>query len=105
MYVIMAPLQIKEGHREGYIEATVDMARDTVRDQPGCVRFDVIQDGADPNRVWLYEVYTDEAAFQFQLEQPPVLKWREIVNDWQDERTQGAARGSYSIWPPDEDWR
>ena len=28
--------------------------------EPGCLRFDVIQDAGDANRVWVYEVYVDE---------------------------------------------
>jgi autoinducer 2-degrading protein len=35
-----------------------------VVDEPGCLRFDVIQDANDANRIWFYEVYKDEAAFQ-----------------------------------------
>ena len=63
MFVIIAPIQIKEGHREAFIESMLDDARGSVENEPGCLRFDVIQDGADPNRIWLYEVYVDEAAF------------------------------------------
>ena len=36
-------------------------AKGSVNNEPGCLRFDVIQEGADPNRIWLYEVYVDEA--------------------------------------------
>ena len=46
MYVIVAPIQIKEGHREAFIEAMLDDAKGSVRDEPDCLRFDVIQDGS-----------------------------------------------------------
>ena len=70
MYVIIAPIQIKEGHKDAFVEAMIDDAKGSVANEPGCLRFDVIQDGADPNRIWLYEVYTDEAAFPRASESP-----------------------------------
>ena len=51
MYVIIAPIQIKEGHKEEYIKALLPNAQGAVRDEPGCLRFDVIQDGGDANRI------------------------------------------------------
>ena len=105
MYVIVAPLQIKPGHKDEFISALLDDARGSVNDEPGCLRFDVIQDSGDPNRIWLYEVYTDEAAFQAHTQAPHFIKWRDTVKDWRDEGIQGAARGSYNIWPPDGEWK
>ena len=64
MYVIIAPIQIKEGFKDQFMGPMLDDARGSVNDEPGCLRFDVIQDAGDSNRIWLYEVYKDEAAFQ-----------------------------------------
>ena len=33
------------------------------RDEPGCRRFDVVEPQGEPDRVLLYEIYDDEAAF------------------------------------------
>ncbi|MBI4553932.1 MAG: antibiotic biosynthesis monooxygenase [Candidatus Latescibacteria bacterium] len=104
MYIIMASIQIKQGYKEPFIAAMLDDARGSVRHEPGCLRFDVIQDGADPQRIWLYEVYTDEAAFQAHLQTPHFIKWRDTVKDWVEERPQGAGAGSHNIWPPDDEW-
>ena len=105
MYVILAPIQIKQGHKEAFIQAMNEDARDSVTKEPGCLRFDVIQDAADPNRIWLYEVYTDEAAFQAHLQTPHLKKLEETTKDWQEEEPQGAGIGSYNIWPPDVEWK
>ena len=105
MYVIVAPIQIKEGYRDAFVEAMLGDAKGSVNDEPGCLRFDVIQDGADPNRIWLYEVYVDEAAFQEHLKAPHFIKWRDTVKDWTEERPPGAARGSSNIWPTDDEWK
>ena len=105
MYVIVAPIQIKEGHKAEFIEAMLGDARGSVNDEPGCLRFDVIQDGAEPNRIWLYEVYVDAAAFQAHTQTPHFLKWRDTVKDWMDDRPVGAGAGSSNIWPPDDGWK
>ena len=105
MYTIMASMQIKEGHREEFIKALLDDVHGCLNDEPGCLRFDVIQDGAEPNKIWVYEVYKDEAAFEAHLQAPHLLKYQGIVKDWRDEGRQGTARGSYNIWPPDKEWK
>ena len=105
MYVIVAPLQIKQGHKEEFIQAMLENAQSAVNSEPGCLRFDVIQDAGDANRVWLYEIYTDEAAFQAHLQAPHFSKCMNTIKDLRDEGLQGAARGSYNIWPPDSEWK
>ena len=44
MYVIIAPIQIKAGFKEQFIAAVTEDARSSVANEPGCLRFDVIQD-------------------------------------------------------------
>ncbi|MDE0186435.1 MAG: putative quinol monooxygenase [Candidatus Poribacteria bacterium] len=105
MYVIIAPIQIKDGHRDAFIEAMLDDAKGSMKNEPGCLRFDVIQDSGDPNRIWLYEVYVDEAAFEAHRQAPHFIKWRNTVEDWRDEGPKGAGLGSYNIWPSDSDWK
>jgi quinol monooxygenase YgiN len=105
MYVIIAPIQIREGYKDRFIESVTEDARSSVRDEPGCLRFDVIQDANDANRIWLYEVYKDEAAFQAHLQSPHLLKFRETTTDWRTEGPQGAGRGASNIWPPDSQWQ
>ncbi|MCZ6677513.1 MAG: putative quinol monooxygenase [Candidatus Poribacteria bacterium] len=105
MYVIVEPIQIKEGHRDAFIEALLDDAKGSMNNEPGCLRFDVIQDGAEPNRIWLYEVYVDEAAFRAHLQAPHCIKCRDTVKDWSDEAPKGAGTGSSNIWPPDDAWK
>ena len=105
MYIIIAPVQIKEGHKDEFIEAMLDDAKGSVNDEPGCLRFDVVQDAADANRVWLYEVYKDEAAFQAHTQAPHFIKWRDTTSEWREQGLQGAGRGSHNIWPLDGEWK
>ena len=105
MYVIIAPIQVKEGFIDQFIKEIIDDAKGSVNDEPGCLRFDVIQDAGDPNRVWLYEVYQDEEAFQAHTQAPHFIKWRDATADMREQGIQGAARGSANIWPPDGEWK
>ena len=44
-------------------------ARASCRDEPGCRRFDVLRTAAsDPDRILLYEIYDDRAAFDAHLQ-------------------------------------
>lgn len=105
MYIIVAPIQIKEGHREDFIKASVEDARASRAKEPGCVRFDIIQDAGDANRFWFYEVFTNEAAFKSHLNTPHVIKWRDTVQSWRVDGPKGAAPGSVNIWPTDDEWK
>lgn len=106
MYVIVAPIQIKQGFKEQFVEEMIGDARGSVNDEPGCLRFDVIQDANDENRIWLYEVYKDEAAFQAHTQAPHFIKWRDATKDWrEDGPLQGAGSGASNIWPPDNEWK
>ena len=69
------------------------------------MRFDVIQDANDKNKIWVYEVYKDESDFHAHLQAPHFLKFREASDGWSEELgQQGAGRGASNIWPPDKEW-
>jgi quinol monooxygenase YgiN len=102
MHVLLVKIQIKPEQKEAFIEAMLDDARGSVKDEPGCLRFDVIKDEKDPNCIYLYEVYRDKAAFEDHLKAPHFIKWRDTVKDWfaaPAEVWQGP-----SIFPPENAW-
>ena len=84
MHVIIAPIKIKEGFKEPFMAEMLADARGSVEDEPGCIRFDVIQDPDEENTIWLYEIYRDADAFQTHLETPHFIKWKTAVPDWID---------------------
>ena len=47
--------------------------------EPGCRQFDVTLDREQPNRVVLYEVYEDEAAFEVHLQMPHLATFRDGI--------------------------
>jgi autoinducer 2-degrading protein len=76
MYAVVVTLKVKPEMREKFLAAAEDDSICSVRDEPGCLRFDVIQDNADPNQYFFYEVYRDEAAFEAHLKTPHYPRWR-----------------------------
>lgn len=79
MYCLLLKTQLKPGSLEAFMEAMRINAAASVRDEPGCLVFDVLCDRSDPDRVWLYEVYTDEAAFEAHMRTPHFLASRPLV--------------------------
>ncbi len=85
MFALFVTINIKPGHKDAFMEATMGDAEGSNKNEPGCLRFDVLQDNSNPNRVYLYEVYQDRAAWEVaHRESPHYKKWRETVGDWFD---------------------
>ena len=103
MISILVTIKIKPGHRDAFVEAVLDDAIGSVRDEPGCFRFDVLQDDSDPNCIHLYEVYQDQAAVEAHRQAPHFLKWRSIVGDWFDGEPQIVACST--VFPTTDGWK
>ena len=83
MYCVIVDLQVKPEHLDAFLEAMVENASASRRGEPGCVRFDVVQDEADAGHIILYEIYRDRAAFEGDhLKREHFLRWRDTVRDW-----------------------
>jgi autoinducer 2-degrading protein len=76
VYAIWVTVKVKPDKREQFLSVIEDDSICSVRDEPGCVRFDVLQDQSDPNTYYFYEVYHDEAAFQAHTQTPHLARWR-----------------------------
>lgn len=105
MYAIMVQIDIKPEHCDEFIAAARGHAQRARQNEPGTVRFDIIADGANPNRIFLYEVYADEEVFRVHGQAPSIAQFRAETQGWA-ESTNLFARGS-SIHPPDDsaDWQ
>ena len=51
MIALMVTIQIKPGHKDAFMSSMFDDARGSNNDEPGCIRFDVLQDSEDDNRI------------------------------------------------------
>jgi autoinducer 2-degrading protein len=92
MLALVVSLQVKPDMRDRFLAAAEDDSICSVRDEPGCMRFDVLQDNADPNHFYFYEVYQDEAAIQAHQQAPHYARWREAAAQVLDPERPAATR-------------
>ena len=103
MYILQVAVKVKPGHKEAYIQAITEDARSSVRDEPGCLRFEVMEDQEDPNLIYLVEVYRDQAAFEAHTKTPHLLRYREASGPLLAEPS--SRRICNNIFPADDAWR
>jgi autoinducer 2-degrading protein len=103
MISIFVTIKVKPGTRDAFVEAVYDDAKGSVRDEPGCYRFDVLQSQEDPNTLHLYEVYADDAALEAHRQAPHYLKWRSIVAEMFDGDPKRIS--TTTLFPSDDGWK
>lgn len=79
MYGLLLKTRLKPGACDAFMNAMRVNAAASVRDEPGCLTFDVLRDRSDEDLIWLYEVYVDEAAFEAHMRTPHFLASRPLV--------------------------
>lgn len=81
MIVNVVTVQVKPGHLEDFLAATVENHQGS-RTEPGNLRFDVLQSLDDPCRILLYEVFASEEAVEAHRRTDHYLRWQVKVADW-----------------------
>ena len=79
MFSLMVQMEVRPGRREEFLAGMAANAEASVRDEPGCLRFDICSVGSDENRFVLYELYTDAAAFEAHKASPHFAQWRTVA--------------------------
>jgi autoinducer 2-degrading protein len=62
-FVIMVDFRLKACAQTRFRRMIDANARASVKDEPGCRRFDVVEPHGELGRILLYEIYDDEMAF------------------------------------------
>lgn len=70
MFAVTVRFEISSDNIQFFVPLVHANAQASVRDEVGCQQFDVLIDPAQPNVVFLYEIYDDAAAFQAHLTTP-----------------------------------
>ena len=78
MLVVHVHARVRPERVEDFLAATLVNARASLA-EPGILRFDVIQDQADPEHVVLVEVYRDDDAPAAHKLTPHYAAWRDSV--------------------------
>jgi quinol monooxygenase YgiN len=66
-YVILVDFLLQPGTRAEFRRAIDANAHASCKSEHGCRRFDVVEPRDDENRILLYEIYDDRAAFDVHL--------------------------------------
>ena len=95
----MVDFRLKAGTFERFRKLIVENARASLRDEPGCRQFDVVIPGGDADRVLLYEIYDDAAAFEvhkrmphfaaFDRDSAPFVATKAVTLGWVDDGDAG----------------
>ncbi|WP_396921155.1 putative quinol monooxygenase [Mycolicibacterium sp.] len=64
MYTLFVTLDVHADRVAEFLDAITVNATASLRDEPGCLAFDVHRDAENPTRFYLYEIYADEDAFR-----------------------------------------
>ena len=101
MLIVHVNVRVNSESVGAFIEATIENARNSVR-EPGIARFDVVQQTDDPSRFVLVEVYRDEAASKAHKETAHYEKWRDTVAPMMNGPRTSVKFSN--LFPKDQDW-
>ena len=78
MLIVQVFVHVRPDAVDAFLAATLDNARNSIQ-EPGVVRFDVIQQENDPTRFALIEIYRDEGAPAAHKATAHYARWRDAV--------------------------
>ena len=80
MIAMWVKVRVKAAEKERFLKAIEVDALGSEGDEPGCLRFNVLQDEKDANVYYFYEVYKDQAALEAHRAAPHYAVWRAAVD-------------------------
>lgn len=97
-YTILVEFDLKPGTHNSFMPLMLENARKSLSDEPGCLVFDVLTHVDNDERVVLYEIYRDRAAFEEHLKAPHFLSFDAAVGPLVSEKrvTELSIRNRYS---------
>lgn len=75
MFAVVVTLTVNAADVAAFLPLIERNARRSLEHETGCLQFDVATDPSKPDEVFLYELYTDEAAFQTHLKTDHFLEF------------------------------
>jgi quinol monooxygenase YgiN len=101
MLVVHVSVHVKAGCVEAFTAASLENARQSVR-EPGIARFDVVQQEDDPTRFVLVEAYRTPTAPAAHKETAHYQLWRDTVAPMMAEPRSSVKFAN--VFPHDADW-
>ncbi len=75
--VLFVEIDIVAGQMEAFLARVAQHRDNVLANEPGCRRFEVLRPQEAENRVYLYEVYADQAALDHHLGTPYMKQYLE----------------------------
>ena len=82
MTALVVKIQMKAEFRDQFIKEMLADAVGSEMIEPGCLMFNIVNDAADPNILYLFEVYKDADAIEAHKKMPHFVKWLETTENW-----------------------
>ncbi len=76
-FAIVATFEISPGQIDAFLPLLLAHRDRCLKDEPGTLRFDILRPRNEENKLMLYEVYEDDAAFQVHWNGPSIARMRE----------------------------
>jgi quinol monooxygenase YgiN len=87
VYVVAVEFVVEPGRLADFTREIVANAQASRRDEPGCRQFDVCVSTDDRQRIFLYEAYTDRAAFDAHLATAHFAAFNALAAGWTLQKT------------------
>ena len=84
MYILMVRLKVKKDKINDFIKESIGDSQGSVINEPGCRRFDIIQDQNDPTLFLFCEIYDNEDSFKAHNSYEHFKIWAEKTKDYYD---------------------
>ena len=78
-FVKVAVVEIKPERVDEFIQLCKISQAASPKDEPGCMRLDVLTVQGTSNQFIIYEIFSDEAAYQYHVDQPYSQKIGEFI--------------------------
>jgi autoinducer 2-degrading protein len=79
VHIVLVQVTVRPDILEEFERALLHNARESVAHDPGCLRFDVSQESADPTRWVFHEVYADAGAHAAHRKSPHFLAYDAVA--------------------------
>ena len=100
---LVVKIRVKAEFREQFVKEMWADAIGSERNEPGCLMFNIVHDNADPNTLYLFEVYQGADAVEAHKKAPHFVKWFETTKNWLAAPLE--IMPSTTIYPPADSWK
>lgn len=100
---LVVKIKIKAEFREQFLKEMWADAVGSEKKESGCLMFNIVSNNADPNTLYLFEVYKDDTAVAAHKKMPHFTKWLETTKSWL--ATPLEITPCTTIYPPSDAWK